>query len=719
MSANFTPDQKKYNFLPPFKGWVLENFPFIEADFDAITNYQMMCKIIEYLKNLQDNTQKIAYNENEVYNAFIQLQNYVNSYFDNLDVQDEINKKLDEMAQSGELSEIVSQYLQVAGVLAYNTVNDMKNATNLIENSFLITYGFHNLNDGGGAMYKVKKITNTDVVDESSIISLKDSSLIAVLQIDNLYSIKKFGGFSDGITDNSAILEKMINKIGNNNATILIDYGSYAIDEPIIIPENIDILFYGKIINNNLLHINGKIDSTPKEIITGDGELEINKEKNTIGYPEWLGAVPNNENVDNSTYINKTIDLFDVIELQKNNYYISNTIKITKSNKLLRGYGNNNTKIIMNDNLKTIMQVGTDEKPAEVNSFIQDIKVENLSLTRNTTDYLNDSIGLLTQFILYGKFNNLLVQESSSNFKIMGVVATRFFQCRSFNSTLESGDNTRSINGFNLSSNTSIGLAGSNASVYLTECNSSCGGIVYNKSTGFNLFGDFGVADTYISKCEVANYNNGIVISGNQESNPENDVIIDSCIVDAYKEHGFYINNMGKYGNVSIINCYAAAGAGTDSQFSYRVYQSKGNVMLTNNQAIGTQNVKNIGVFITDSSNVQSKNMIYDCARPIVIDNSDNIKIEDNILNRNITTIQEAIAVSNNVNRCYIQPSINCEPGLITGGITFTNNSTNCEVNVTQFSGYISGGTDNYVKINGEAKTTTGLYGTILISGAF
>ena len=46
MSANFTPERKKYDYLPPFKGWVLENFPFIGADFDAMTNYQMMCKIV-------------------------------------------------------------------------------------------------------------------------------------------------------------------------------------------------------------------------------------------------------------------------------------------------------------------------------------------------------------------------------------------------------------------------------------------------------------------------------------------------------------------------------------------------------------------------------------------------------------------------------------------------------------------------------------------------
>ena len=34
-----------YKPLPPFKWFILENFPFIEADFDALTNWQLFCKL--------------------------------------------------------------------------------------------------------------------------------------------------------------------------------------------------------------------------------------------------------------------------------------------------------------------------------------------------------------------------------------------------------------------------------------------------------------------------------------------------------------------------------------------------------------------------------------------------------------------------------------------------------------------------------------------------
>ena len=98
---------KPYKHLPPFKGMVLQNFPFIEEDFDAITNYQLLCKIVEYLKNVIHNENIMEENINNLYDEFVNLKNYVDNYFDNLDVQEEINNKLDEMAENGELAEII------------------------------------------------------------------------------------------------------------------------------------------------------------------------------------------------------------------------------------------------------------------------------------------------------------------------------------------------------------------------------------------------------------------------------------------------------------------------------------------------------------------------------------------------------------------------------------------------------------------------------------
>ena len=102
---------KPYKHLPPFKGMVLQNFPFIEEDFDSITNYQLLCKVVEYLKNVIANELTMEENVTNLYNEFVNLKNYIDNYFDNLDVQEEINNKLDEMTESGELTSIIGDYI--------------------------------------------------------------------------------------------------------------------------------------------------------------------------------------------------------------------------------------------------------------------------------------------------------------------------------------------------------------------------------------------------------------------------------------------------------------------------------------------------------------------------------------------------------------------------------------------------------------------------------
>ena len=105
---------KPYRHLPPFKGMVLQNFPFIEDDFDAITNYQLLCKVVEYLKNVINNENVLEENMTSLYNSFTELKTYVDNYFDNLDVQEEINNKLDEMATDGTLGNILNGKIYVS-----------------------------------------------------------------------------------------------------------------------------------------------------------------------------------------------------------------------------------------------------------------------------------------------------------------------------------------------------------------------------------------------------------------------------------------------------------------------------------------------------------------------------------------------------------------------------------------------------------------------------
>ena len=61
--ANFTPNQNQYNNMTPFKTWLvyqintwgLNNFPFVESDFDDLTNYAMMMKLMKHFNVLIEN----------------------------------------------------------------------------------------------------------------------------------------------------------------------------------------------------------------------------------------------------------------------------------------------------------------------------------------------------------------------------------------------------------------------------------------------------------------------------------------------------------------------------------------------------------------------------------------------------------------------------------------------------------------------------------------
>lgn len=134
-----------YKNLTPFKWFVLQNFPFIEADFDAITNYQLFCKVVEYLNNTINSVNNIGQEVETLSTEFINLKNYVDNYFKNLDVQDEINNKLDEMAESGELTELLMHYFNSDKSLIdlTNKTNKLAGASWNYENWTPVANGFH------------------------------------------------------------------------------------------------------------------------------------------------------------------------------------------------------------------------------------------------------------------------------------------------------------------------------------------------------------------------------------------------------------------------------------------------------------------------------------------------------------------------------------------------------------------------------------------------
>lgn len=218
--------------LPPFSAWLASNIPAVYDN--TMSYYDELTSLINYLETvilpaLNEDSEAVT----ALSNLYKELKSFVEHYFDNLDVQEEINNKLDAMVEAGTLQEIISEYLNSTAVFGFNTVADMTSAENLIDGSFAKTLGFYAKNDGGGATYKIREITNDDVVDGSTIIEMGDGSndLIAELIVESPINVKTLGAYGDGIHDDYAKIQLGIDSFHHN--TIYFPAGDYLITQPI------------------------------------------------------------------------------------------------------------------------------------------------------------------------------------------------------------------------------------------------------------------------------------------------------------------------------------------------------------------------------------------------------------------------------------------------------------------------------------------------------
>ena len=210
-----------YKRLCPFKWFVLQNFPFIEADFDAITNYQLFCKLGEEINKLIDNLNLTGNQVENLTNAFNDLQNYVDNYFENLDIETEIDAKLDEMAENGTLAEIIEAYLNVNSIIIFDTVADMKESEVLQNGSVAKTLGFYSKNDGGGAIYNI--IEDNELNYDNHFVHLLDNGLKAkiIIENDNISILQIGGKRFDTTFDNKNTILSYIEY--NENSSIKFD----------------------------------------------------------------------------------------------------------------------------------------------------------------------------------------------------------------------------------------------------------------------------------------------------------------------------------------------------------------------------------------------------------------------------------------------------------------------------------------------------------------
>ena len=212
INQNF-PDNPHIQVIKSGKTGLFTNYIFkaIPLAFDeSMSYYETLCGLLNYLKNViiptvNNNADAVA----ELQNLYIQLHEYVENYFTNLDVQDEINNKLDQMVKDGTLDTILRRFIDnkyCVNAFDFGCVGDDEtdDTNKLIE---LITYAKEkNINYIDG-QFKTYGVSNPITIDGVKLTNF-NFKYIGDVVLDNVQGRQIF-------TIENCILEN-VNFNGNN-----------------------------------------------------------------------------------------------------------------------------------------------------------------------------------------------------------------------------------------------------------------------------------------------------------------------------------------------------------------------------------------------------------------------------------------------------------------------------------------------------------------------
>lgn len=168
----------------------------------------------------------------------------------------------------------------------FNSVAEMKNADYLKEGDYVITLGYYEANDGGGAFYKIREITNQDVINNMDLFSIiNDNTLVAELIKSKEINIKQLGTKGNGIDDDFSIIQYAIDS--NPNGTVYFPNGTYLISEPIVTSANYQKTVSLKLEKNSIVKANESFEENEFILKIGGKDTE-NQSLYSIGVRSML-----------------------------------------------------------------------------------------------------------------------------------------------------------------------------------------------------------------------------------------------------------------------------------------------------------------------------------------------------------------------------------------------------------------------------------------------
>lgn len=211
----------------------------------------------------------------------------------------------------------------------FDTVADMKASSNLIDGSFAQTTGYASKNDGNGAWYKIREITNDDVVDNNFIIETNTSDELVAEKIVSNYdkhNVLNYGADPTGTNDSASAINACIQ--ANKGGTISFAEGTYKVQSAINLPFD----------NAEKVSINGNgakiiTTATIDSLFVGGADRALTTDRNDVGFISYIKDLKidcSNGSVTNAFYNMQGFKDWHIINCTT--YRTTNGVKIGDSN---------------------------------------------------------------------------------------------------------------------------------------------------------------------------------------------------------------------------------------------------------------------------------------------------------------------------------------------------------------------------------------------------
>ncbi len=464
----------------------------------------------------------------------------------------------------------------------------------------------------------------------------------------------------------------------------------------------------------------------------GDGSAAWLRDFDGYKLPiEAFGGKSSDGAFDNAAVINSAQNYVRKLILKNADYWINQTINITKDGFELVGGGdfwtptNKATRIIQQSATADIIYINNGTvTTTDTNSFIRGVRVKNLDLLRVAMTApaagaeFTAGAGVRIKHAIYTYLNDVKVSECNIGVLLYGTVRTYLDDVDIFRSTAITATNPADdfFYGVVLDGSANIGLAGGNASTYITRTSAELGGApVLKASKGFYLTQNF--VDTFLMQPETLAVEVGIDVDGGSSTTVGNvDLHITNPVNDGFLITGIMVQNTNNNGIISIISPYGAPAAdavAAGALASYFINNSKAMLTISALQSINNQHSSCMGVFVQNSENVHLESGgIASSARPLAFVGCNFCRAALNISQSVKTTTQAAVYLSDSDNNkidCAVNGGAN---GVITAGVQILGTSSNNHIDKTRVNAAaIVGGVKFLDSSTGTGNIVTGAAG--------